>query len=87
MFSQVPCDWIGTEVVFHSPEVLRSHGESSRDLAGVSRLCAQGDLVLVLTRRNIEVLNELVTVIKNIIATAFFKLFTILLHIYAENAL
>ena len=25
MLSQVPCDWIETEVVFHSPEVLRSH--------------------------------------------------------------
>jgi hypothetical protein len=28
--SQVPCDWIGTEVVFCSWVVLRSHGESSR---------------------------------------------------------
>jgi hypothetical protein len=27
-------DWNGTEVVFHSPVVLRSHGESSRDLGG-----------------------------------------------------
>jgi hypothetical protein len=35
MLSQVPHDWIGTEVVFHSPVVLRSHGESSRDLGGV----------------------------------------------------
>ena len=29
MLSQVPSDWIGTEVVFHSPEVLRSRGECS----------------------------------------------------------
>jgi hypothetical protein len=35
MLSQVLCDWIGTEVVFHSPVFLRSCGESSRDL-GVS---------------------------------------------------
>jgi hypothetical protein len=28
--SQVPRNWIGTEIVFHSPVVLRSHGESSR---------------------------------------------------------
>jgi hypothetical protein len=27
--SQVPRDWIGAGVVFHSPEVLGSHGESS----------------------------------------------------------
>ena len=32
MLSQVLHDWNGTEVVFHSPEVLRSCGESSRDL-------------------------------------------------------
>ena len=30
MLSQVLCDWIGTEVVFHSLVVLRSRGESSR---------------------------------------------------------
>jgi hypothetical protein len=30
MLSQVPRDWIGTEVVFYSLVVLRSHGESSR---------------------------------------------------------
>jgi hypothetical protein len=35
MLSQVPHDWFGTEVVFQSPEVLRSHGESSKDLGGV----------------------------------------------------
>jgi hypothetical protein len=30
MLSQAPLDWIGTEVVFHSPVVLKSSGESSR---------------------------------------------------------
>jgi hypothetical protein len=30
LLSQVPHDWIGTEVVFHSWVVLRSRGESSR---------------------------------------------------------
>jgi hypothetical protein len=34
MLSQILCDWIGTEVVFHSPVVLRSRGESSRGLWG-----------------------------------------------------
>ena len=58
MLSQVPHarngtlhDWNGTEVLFHSLVVLRSHGESSRDLGGVRRLCAQGDLVLAPTGR------------------------------------
>ena len=41
MLSQVLHDWIETEVVFHSPEVLRLCGESSRDLGGVCRLRAQ----------------------------------------------
>ena len=36
-------DWNGTEDVFHSPVVLRSRGESSRELGGgVYPLCAQG---------------------------------------------
>ena len=35
MLSQFPLDWNGTEVVFHSPVVLRTSGESSRDLGGV----------------------------------------------------
>jgi hypothetical protein len=30
VLSQVPRDWIGTEVVFHSQVVLRLRGESSR---------------------------------------------------------
>jgi hypothetical protein len=34
------------EVVFHSPEVLRSHGGSCEDLGGVRKLRAQGTLVL-----------------------------------------
>ena len=34
------------EVVFHSPEVLRSLGECSGDLGGVCWLCTQGDPVL-----------------------------------------
>ena len=43
MLSQVPCDWNGLEVVFHSPVVLRFRGESSRDLGGgVRQLCTQG---------------------------------------------
>ena len=41
------------EVVFHSPEVLRFHGECSRDLWGVCRLHAQGDTVLVPTGRDL----------------------------------
>ena len=45
LLSQVPCDWIGTDVVFHSSLILRSHGESSGDSGGVRWLCALGDLV------------------------------------------
>jgi hypothetical protein len=45
MLSQVPCDWNGMEVVFLSQVVLRLPVESSRDLAGVCQLCAQGDPV------------------------------------------
>jgi hypothetical protein len=30
VLSQVLRDWIGTDVVFHSPVVLRSRGKSSR---------------------------------------------------------
>ena len=44
-------DWIGTEVVFHSPEVLRSRGESSADLGGFRQLSAQDDPVLAPTGR------------------------------------
>ena len=43
------------EVVFHSPEVLRSCGESSGDLGGVRRLHAQGAPVLALTGRAISI--------------------------------
>lgn len=35
MLSQASSDWTGKEVVFHSQVVIRSHGESSRDLGGV----------------------------------------------------
>ena len=31
-----PCNWIGADAVFHSPEVLRSRGGSCGQLAGVS---------------------------------------------------
>jgi hypothetical protein len=34
------------EVVFHSPEVLRSHGGSCEDLGGVQKLHAQGTPLL-----------------------------------------
>jgi hypothetical protein len=39
------------EVVLHSPEVLRSHEESSGDLGGVLRLRSQGAPVLALAGR------------------------------------
>ena len=53
MLSHVQRDWIGTEVVFHSPVVLRLCGESSRDLEGVCQLCSHGDPVLAPTRRDL----------------------------------
>ena len=40
--------------MFHSPEVLTSRGESCEDLGGVSRLCAQGGLVLAPMGRDIN---------------------------------
>jgi hypothetical protein len=40
------------EVVFHSPKVLRSHGDCSGDLGDVRRLLAQGDPVLGQTGRD-----------------------------------
>jgi hypothetical protein len=43
ILSQVLCDWIGTEVVFHSLVVLRSHGESSRGPWGFPpTMCPEG---------------------------------------------
>jgi hypothetical protein len=39
--------------VFHSPEFLRSCGETSRDIGGVCWLCTQGDLVLLQTGRDL----------------------------------
>jgi hypothetical protein len=41
------------EVVIHSPEVLRSRGESCGDLGAVRRLRAQGAPVLVWTGRDL----------------------------------
>ena len=41
------------EVVFHSPEVLRSRGGSCEDLGGVRKLCKQGTLVLEWTGRDL----------------------------------
>ena len=56
MLSQVPRK-IGLEQkLFHSPVVLRSCGESSRDLGGVFRLHTQGDPVLVPIRRDLSLL-------------------------------
>ena len=51
MLSQVPCDWIGTEVVFYSPVVLRSRGNSSRVPWGCLPTLRPGDPVLVPTGR------------------------------------
>jgi hypothetical protein len=48
LLSQACLNWIGTDVVFHSPVILRSCGESSGDCGGVRLLCALGDPVLVL---------------------------------------
>jgi hypothetical protein len=53
ILSQVPRDWNRIEVVFHSLVVLRSCGESSRDLGAVCRLCAQRDPVLAQTGRDL----------------------------------
>jgi hypothetical protein len=50
LLSQVHHNWIGTDV-FHSPVIIRSCGESSRDCGFVSRLWALGDLVLAPTGR------------------------------------
>jgi hypothetical protein len=52
MLSRVPRDWIGTEVVFHSSEVLRFRGESSWDLGGVRGSLHPGDPVLAPTERD-----------------------------------
>ena len=49
LLSQVTLDWIGTDVVFHLPVILRSSRESSRDCGHVCRLRALGDRVLAPT--------------------------------------
>ena len=48
-------NWIGSEVVFHSPVILRSHGESSGDCGDVHQFCAQGnpDPVLAQTEKDL----------------------------------
>jgi hypothetical protein len=51
--SQACHTWIGTDVVFHSLGILRLCGESSVDCGGLHQFCAQGDPVLVLTRRDL----------------------------------
>jgi hypothetical protein len=53
LLSQVPHDWIGTHVVFHSPVMLRSRGESSRECGGVCLFSALGDPVLALIGREL----------------------------------
>ena len=53
LLSQAGYNWIGTNVVFHSPVILRSCEESSRDRGCVRRLCALGDPVLALTGRDL----------------------------------
>ena len=54
MLSLVQCDWIGTEVVFHLQVVLKLHGEYSRGPWGCLPTLCPGDLVLVLTRRDLD---------------------------------
>jgi hypothetical protein len=51
MQSQVLPDWIGPEAVFHSLEVLQSHGAYCVYLAGVRRLGGQGTPLLEWTGR------------------------------------
>ena len=47
MLAQARHDWIGTDVLFHSPVILR---ESSGDRGAIRQVRTQGDLVLVLIR-------------------------------------
>jgi hypothetical protein len=53
LLSQARHNWIGADVVFHSPVILRSRGESSGDWGGVCWFRAQGDLVFVPTRMDL----------------------------------
>ena len=46
-------NWIETNVAFHSPVIVRSCEESSGDCGGVHGFHALGDLVLVLTGRDL----------------------------------
>jgi hypothetical protein len=60
MQSQVPWDWIRTEVVIHSLMVLRSRGESPRGPWGcLQKHRTQGDPVLVPTGRDLSFFNKL----------------------------
>ena len=66
LLSQASYNWFGTDVLFHSPVILRSCGESSGDCGTVRRVRAQGDLELAPTGRDlmyiwfqVEVLNPL----------------------------
>ena len=45
---QAPHSWFETDVVFHSPVIVKSQGESSGD-RGIIRVHAQGDSELALT--------------------------------------
>jgi hypothetical protein len=47
LLSQARHNWIGTDVVFHSPLILRSCAESSGDQGTVRWVCAQGGPELV----------------------------------------
>jgi hypothetical protein len=53
MLSQVPCDWIGTEVVFHSLVVLDWVESPLGDHGGVCWLSMKGGLMLVPTGRDL----------------------------------
>ena len=48
LLAQAQLDWIGSDVLFHSPVILRSRGESSGDHGTICRVRAQVDPELVL---------------------------------------
>ena len=54
MLSQVPRDWIGTEVMFHSPVVLRLCGESSRGPWGCPQTPCQNAKKLAIINVNLR---------------------------------
>jgi hypothetical protein len=53
LLSQANHNWIGTDVVFCLPVILRSREESSVDCGAISRVLAQGDQELVQTGRDL----------------------------------